>query len=159
MARCLIALGANLGEPAATVRAALQQLAQQPGVTQVVASALYQTAPVGGPAGQAVYVNAAARFETDLSPQAVLALLQSLEQQFGRARRETWGPRTLDLDLLLYGDAVVDEPGLRVPHPHLQERAFALIPLLDVLPEARIPGYGAARDAVSALEMSNIHPL
>jgi 2-amino-4-hydroxy-6-hydroxymethyldihydropteridine diphosphokinase len=72
---------------------------------------------------------------------------------------ERWGPRTLDLDLLLHGDAVIDEPGLRVPHPHLHERAFALVPLLDVLPDARIPGYGAARDAVSALEMSNIHPL
>ena len=85
----------------------------------------------------------------------------AVEAEFGRHRiaGERWGPRTLDLDLLLYGDAVIDVPGLRVPHPHLHERAFALVPLLDVWPDARIPGYGDARDAVSALEMSNIHPL
>jgi len=132
MARCLIALGANLGEPAATVRAALQQLAQQPGVTQVVASRLHQTAPVGGPAGQAVYVNAAARFETDLSPQAVLALLQSFEQQFGRARRETWGPRTLDLDLLLYDLQQWATPQLVLPHPRMAFRRFVLEPAVEI---------------------------
>ncbi|MFX9665117.1 2-amino-4-hydroxy-6-hydroxymethyldihydropteridine diphosphokinase, partial [Acinetobacter baumannii] len=85
--------------------------------------------------------------------------LQGIEQELGRVREVRWGARTLDLDLLLYGDAVIDAPGLRVPHPHLHERAFALVPLLDVWPDARIPGYGDARDAVSALEMSNIHPL
>ena len=101
------------------------------------------------------------RLFASLAPRALLELLLAVEAEFGRHRvdGERWGPRTLDLDLLLHGDAVIDEPGLRVPHPHLHERAFALVPLLDVLPDARIPGYGAARDAVSVLEMSNIHPL
>lgn len=155
-----IGLGANLGDAAATLRQAIDALAVREGVVLRAMSRLYRT-PAWGKEDQPDFINAAALLETSLAPRALLDLLLAVEAEFGRQRMEgeRWGPRTLDLDLLLYGDAVVDEPGLRVPHPHLHERAFALIPLLDVLPEARIPGYGAARDAVSALEMSNIHPL
>ena len=121
------------------------------------ASALYRSAPweADGPD----FYNAVAELQTALGPHELLAALHGMEQAAGRERPYLNAPRTLDLDLLLYGDAVIDAPGLRVPHPHLHERAFALVPLLDVWPDARIPGYGDARDAVSALEMSNIHPL
>lgn len=152
-----IGLGANLGEPAAHLRTALAGIGALPGTRVLRVSPLYRSAPVG--AGGPDYVNAVAEISTRLAPQQLLDALQALEQAAGRERPYRNAPRTLDLDLLLYGDAVIDAPGLRVPHPHLHERAFALVPLLDVWPDARIPGYGDARDAVSALEMSNIHPL
>lgn len=155
-----IGLGANLGDAAATVRAALDALARHDALVLLKASRLYRT-PAWGREDQPDFVNAVAVVATALAPRALLDVLLETEARFGRLRAggERWGPRTLDLDLLLYGDAVIDEPGLRVPHPHLHERAFALLPLLEIAPDARIPGYGNARDAVSALEMSNIHPL
>ncbi|MCH6483677.1 2-amino-4-hydroxy-6-hydroxymethyldihydropteridine diphosphokinase [Pseudoxanthomonas sp. LH2527] len=155
-----IGLGANLGDAAGTLRLAIDALDRREGVVVSAVSRCYRT-PAWGREDQPDFINAVALLETSLSPRALLDLLLSVEAEFGRHRveGERWGPRTLDLDLLLYGDAVVDEPGLRVPHPHLHERAFALVPLLEVLPDARIPGRGPARDAVSALEMSNIHPL
>ena len=155
--RALVALGANLGDAAASVRAAIEALARLPDTQLQARSSLYRSAPVD--AGGPDYVNAVVALRTGLSAPELLAGLQRLEQAAGRQRPYRHAPRTLDLDLLLYGDAVIDVPGLRVPHPHLHERAFALVPLLDVWPDARIPGYGDARDAVSALEMSNIHPL
>jgi len=155
-----IGLGANLGDAADTLRRALDALDGRDGIAVRAASRFYRT-PAWGREDQPDFINAVALVEAMLAPRALLDSLLAVEADFGRHRvdGERWGPRTLDLDLLLYGDAVIDEPGLRVPHPHLHERAFALVPLLEVLPEARIPGYGAARDAVSALEMSNIHPL
>ncbi|WP_394697253.1 2-amino-4-hydroxy-6-hydroxymethyldihydropteridine diphosphokinase [Pseudoxanthomonas japonensis] len=155
-----IGLGANLGDAADTLRKAVEALDHREGITVREVSRFYRT-PAWGREDQPDFINAVALLETSLTPRALLERLLAVETEFGRHRPdgERWGPRTLDLDLLLYGDAVIDEPGLRVPHPHLHERAFALVPLLDVLPEARIPGYGAARDAVSVLEMSNIRPL
>lgn len=155
-----IGLGANLGDAADTLREAVEALDHREGITVREVSRFYRT-PAWGREDQPDFINAVALLETSLTPRALLERLLAVETEFGRHRLdgERWGPRTLDLDLLLYGDAVIDEPGLRVPHPHLHERAFALVPLLDVLPEARIPGYGAARDAVSVLEMSNIRPL
>lgn len=155
-----IGLGANLGDAADTLREAVEALDHREGITVREVSRFYRT-PAWGREDQPDFINAVALLETSLTPRALLERLLAVETEFGRHRPdgERWGPRTLDLDLLLYGDAVIDEPGLRVPHPHLHERAFALVPLLDVLPEARIPGYGAARDAVSVLEMSNIRPL
>lgn len=155
-----IGLGANLGDAADTLRRALDALDGRDGIAVRAASRFYRT-PAWGREDQPDFINAVALVEAMLAPRALLDSLLAVEADFGRHRvdGERWGPRTLDLDLLLYGDAVIDEPGLRVPHPHLHERAFALVPLLEVLPEARIPGYSAARDAVSALEMSNIHPL
>ncbi len=155
-----IGLGANLGDAADTLREAVEALDHREGITVREVSRFYRT-PAWGREDQPDFINAVELLETSLTPRALLERLLAVETEFGRHRPdgERWGPRTLDLDLLLYGDAVIDEPGLRVPHPHLHERAFALVPLLDVLPEARIPGYGAARDAVSVLEMSNIRPL
>jgi 2-amino-4-hydroxy-6-hydroxymethyldihydropteridine diphosphokinase len=158
--RACIGLGANLGDAADTLRRAVDALAACDGIEVLRTSRLYRT-PAWGREDQPDFINAVALVDTTLAPRALLERLLAVESAFGRQRAEgeRWGPRTLDLDLLLYGDAVVDEPGLHVPHPHLHERAFALVPLLDVMPEARIPGYGDARDAVSGLEMSNIHPL
>lgn len=155
-----IGLGANLGDAEGTLRQAVIALAQCEEVTVQRMSRCYRT-PAWGREDQPDFINAAVLLETSLAPRALLDLLLAVEAGFGRHRidGERWGPRTLDLDLLLYGDAMIDEPGLRVPHPHLHERAFALVPLLEVMPDARIPGYGDARDAVSVLEMSNIHPL
>ncbi|TQM12809.1 2-amino-4-hydroxy-6-hydroxymethyldihydropteridine diphosphokinase [Pseudoxanthomonas sp. 3HH-4] len=160
MVQACIGLGANLGDAAGTLRQAVIALGQREEVTVRRMSRCYRT-PAWGREDQPDFINAAVLLETSLSPRALLDLLLAVEADFGRHRidGERWGPRTLDLDLLLYGDAVIDEPGLRVPHPHLHERAFALVPLLEVMPDARIPGYGEARDAVSVLEMSNIHPL
>jgi 2-amino-4-hydroxy-6-hydroxymethyldihydropteridine diphosphokinase len=155
-----IGLGANLGDAADTLKQAVDALSRREGVLVRAVSRFYRT-PAWGREDQPDFINAVALLDTSLAPRPLLELLLAVEAEFGRHRvdGERWGPRTLDLDLLLYGDAVIDAPGLRVPHPHLHERAFALVPLLDVLPEAHIPGYGAARDAVSVLEMSNIHPL
>jgi 2-amino-4-hydroxy-6-hydroxymethyldihydropteridine diphosphokinase len=160
MVQACIGLGANLGDAAGTLRQAVIALGQREDVTVRRMSRCYRT-PAWGREDQPDFVNAVALLETRLPPRALLDLLLAVEADFGRHRidGERWGPRTLDLDLLLYGDAVIDEPGLRVPHPHLHERAFALVPLLEIMPDARIPGYGDARDAVSVLEMSNIHPL
>ncbi len=155
-----IGLGANVGDAAGTLRRAVEALARRDGIVVSAISRFYRT-PAWGREDQPDFINAVALLETSLTARALLERLLAVETEFGRHRPEgeRWGPRTLDLDLLLYGDAVIDEPGLRVPHPHLHERAFALVPLLDVLPAARIPGCGTARDAVSVLEMSNIHPL
>jgi len=127
-----IALGSNLGDRAATLRAAKRRLRAEPGVLLVVDSELYETAPVGGPAGQGAYLNAVALLETLLSADDLLALLHRIEHQFGRVRSAQDGPRTLDLDLLLYGDAVIQTPTLTVPHPRLHERAFVLVPLAEM---------------------------
>src|SRR3546814_7696255 len=120
-------------------REALAALDGLPGTRVLRASPLYRT-PAWGQVDQPDFVNAVAKLETDLDPRALLDALLDVERQFGRDRQEddaSWGPRTLDLDLLLFGDAVIDEPGLRVPQPYLHERAFALVPLAAIAPGAR----------------------
>lgn len=139
MACCVIGLGANLGNAAATLRAATNWLAAQPGIRQLHVSQFAQSAPAGGPAGQPSYLNAAARFETDLAPEALLALLQQGEAEFGRERRETWGPRTLDLDLLLYDQLELTTPLLTLPHPRLAFRRFVLEPAVEIAGETFHP--------------------
>jgi len=145
VARAFVGVGANLGDPAAQVRAAIAALAALPGTRLVAASSLYRTAPVGY-ADQPDFVNAAALLETALAPRALLEALQAIEARSGRARSFKDAPRALDLDLLLYGGEVIDEPGLAVPHPRLHERAFALAPVVEIDPAAVIPGRGPARD-------------
>ena len=150
----IVGLGGNAGEPVAAVRAALVALDLLPDTHLLRASRLYRT-PAWGLREQPDFINAAAAIETRLAPRALLERLLAVERAFGRVRApdgsDRWGPRTLDLDLLLHGEAVVDEPGLRVPHPHLHERAFALLPVMDVAPDAVIPGIGTVRDALRAL--------
>jgi 2-amino-4-hydroxy-6-hydroxymethyldihydropteridine diphosphokinase len=156
-----IGLGGNLGDAASTLRDALQALDGLPGTRLLRASPLYRT-PAWGDTAQPDFVNAAALVETTLPARALLDALLGIERRFGR-RREAgaqWGPRVLDLDLLLYGEAVLDEPGLRVPHPHLHERAFALLPLSRIAPGMDVPGHGrvsallAGIDAAGCVELA-----
>lgn len=141
-----IGLGSNLGDREATVQAALAAL---PGVVAV--SRLRETAPVGV-VDQPPFLNGVARLETELSPHELLETLLSVEQGLGRERLERWGPRTIDLDLLLYGNEVVDEPGLTVPHPRLHERRFVLEPLAELDPELVVPGRGRVAELLSKLD-------
>lgn len=137
---CAIALGSNLGPSEAILAGAIARLGDHPHIQDLVTSPLYRTAPVGPP--QPPYLNGCACFATDLAPEAVLALLLAIEAQFGRVRRQRWGPRHLDLDLLLYGDRVMDQPGLQVPHPRMQDRAFVLVPLMAIAPDWVHPTLG-----------------
>jgi 2-amino-4-hydroxy-6-hydroxymethyldihydropteridine diphosphokinase len=155
-----IGLGANLGDAVAAVQGALQALDALPDTRVLKASRLYRT-PAWGNTDQPAFVNAAALIDTTLDARDLLDHMLSIERDFGRDRTgvERWSARTLDLDLLLYGDAVIDEPGLHVPHPHLHERAFALVPLVEVAPDAVIPGRGRASDLVAAMVTGDIHAL
>ena len=152
-----IGLGGNVGIVAETLRQATLALDALPDTAVQASSSLYCT-PAWGLEQQPDFVNGVVALETTLTAQQLLQALLGIELQFGRDRDagERWGPRTLDLDLLLYADAVLDEPGLRVPHPHLHERAFALVPLLQIAPDILIPGQGPARDALSRLESADI---
>lgn len=134
----LIGLGSNLDDPQQQVCAALQALAALPETTLRHHSALYRSAPIG-PADQPDFVNAVAQLETRLPPLALLDALQGLEQAAGRVRHRHWGERTLDLDILLWGERVLATPRLTVPHPEMTRRAFVLAPLLDLLPQSRLP--------------------
>ena len=145
MTRAYVGLGANLGDREGTIRAALAAL---PGVVAV--SELRETEPVGV-VDQPPFLNGAAALETELSARELLEALLEVERGLGRERHERWGPRRIDLDLLLYADETIDEPGLTVPHPRLHERHFALEPLLDLEPELVIPGHGRVSDLLAGL--------
>jgi 2-amino-4-hydroxy-6-hydroxymethyldihydropteridine diphosphokinase len=148
-----IGLGANLGEPEVTIRRALDLLAAVPGVDVVLVSSLRETDPVGY-LDQPRFLNGAARLETDLSPGALLAVLLEVERELGRTREGArFGPRTIDLDLLLYGDEEVDEPGLTVPHPRLHQRRFALEPLAELDPDLVVPGRGPLKVLLAKLDL------
>jgi len=144
----VIGLGANLGDPAAQLRAAIAAIGTLPGTRVLAVSSFYRTAPVGV-AAQPDFVNAAVAIDTALAPRALLAALAGLERAAGRERTRAGAPRPLDLDILLYGERVVDEPDLRIPHPRLHERAFALAPLIEVAPGAVVPGRGPAADLLA----------
>jgi len=141
--RAFVGLGANLGEPEAQVRRAIEELATLRDTRLVRASSLYRSAPIGY-TGQPDFVNAVAEVETALAPRALLAELLAIEAGFGRRREFANAPRTLDLDLLLYGDAVITEPGLAVPHPRMHQRAFVLAPLVEIAGAIVVPGKGPA---------------
>ena len=142
MVAAYIGLGANLGAPAQAVRDAVAQLSRLPQTTLVRASSLYSSAPVDASGDD--FVNAVALIDTGLAPQALLKALQQIELDFGRQRPFRNAPRTLDLDILLYGDRIIDEPGLHVPHPRMCTRAFVLLPLLELAPGVDVPGKGPA---------------
>ncbi|MEM9315484.1 MAG: 2-amino-4-hydroxy-6-hydroxymethyldihydropteridine diphosphokinase [Pseudomonadota bacterium] len=132
MTDCCIGLGANLGDPLAALQAATLGIAALPGTRLLAASPVYRSAPVG-PAGQPDYLNACVRVDTALTPLALLERLQALETDAGRVRDQRWGPRTLDLDLLLYGKEERSTERLILPHPRIRERNFVLRPLIDML--------------------------
>ena len=134
-----IALGANLGDREGNVRAALDRLAKTPGLDVTKTSGLMENPAVGGPAGSPPFLNAVAEVVTSLTAPALMKRLLEIETDLGRQRREKWGPRSIDLDLLLYGDAVIDLPGLVVPHPRMAERDFVLAPLARIAPHAVHP--------------------
>ncbi len=136
-----VGLGSNLGDRRATLEGAVAELGLTPGVRVLRVSSFHETDPVGGPP-QPRYVNAVAEVETSLGPRALLDRLRAVEARFGRERGARWGPRTLDLDLLLHGEDVIDEPGLAVPHPRMAERAFVLAPLRELVPDGRHPVLG-----------------
>lgn len=137
MTRAFVALGANLGEPVVTLREALGELSGLGELCGV--SRLYRTAPVGGPAGQPDYFNAAVGLQTSLTAAELLAALHAIEVQAGRTRTVRWEARTLDLDLILYGEQISTDPALALPHPRAWERAFVLIPLHDLDPKLKHP--------------------
>lgn len=140
--RAFVGIGSNLDDPIGHVRRALRELDEVVDSQCVAASSLYRSDPMGPP-GQPDYINAVAALDTDLSPLDLLHALQALEQTHGRVREGLrWGPRTLDLDLLLYGSQTIDLPELQVPHPGLHERAFVLYPLAEIEPQLVVPGKG-----------------
>lgn len=139
-----VGLGANLGGPQGRVRQAFGALDAMPHTRLVRTSSLYRSEPLGH-AEQPQYVNAVAQLETGLPAERLLAELHAIEARHGRRRSFANAPRTLDLDLLLFGDAVIETERLKVPHPRMHERAFVLVPLLEIAPEAAIPGRGAAK--------------
>lgn len=152
-----IALGSNLGDRRDYLDRALQALQEQPGITVTQVSSYYETDPVGGPQGQGKYLNAAAEVQTDLSPRELLEVLLEVEHLLGRERREKDGPRTIDLDVLLYGRLVCDEPGLIIPHPRLHERLFVLQPLTEIATDVHHPRLGKTmRELLHQLQASAI---
>jgi 2-amino-4-hydroxy-6-hydroxymethyldihydropteridine diphosphokinase len=148
--RAVIALGSNVGEPERQVRAAFDEIAALPYTRLLDKSRLRWTEPVGYQ-DQPAFVNACALIETALKPRALLDRLLDIEQRHGRVREIRNGPRTLDLDIVVYGDKVVAEPGLTIPHPRAHERRFVLEPLVEVWPEAVIAGKGEAKELLARL--------
>lgn len=157
--RAFVGLGSNLGKPAGQVRHAMTALDALPGTGVTAASRLYRTAP-WGITDQPDFVNAVAEIATDLEPQRLLDALQALEREAGRFRDgERWGPRVLDLDLLLYDDRVSSDARLTLPHPRMHQRAFVLVPLLEIAPDTGIPGLGPAAHLLDALDASDVVPM
>lgn len=151
MPSAYVGLGANLGDREATIRRAVELLAEREGIEVLAVSALRETDPVGLE-DQPRFLNGAAVLETTLGPRALLETLLEVERVLGRTRDgPRFGPRAIDLDLLLYGDETVDEPGLTVPHPRLHERRFALEPLAELDPALAIPGRGRVSDLLARL--------
>lgn len=159
MTRAYVALGSNLDDPRAQVLRGLDALSRLPDSQLLARSRLYRSAP-WGVAEQPEFVNAAAEIETTLAPRELLDALLGIERAAGRDRSGArWGPRVLDLDLLLYGDLDCEEPGLTLPHPHLHERAFVLLPLNDLAPDFDVPGRGRVRELLARVDAQGCAPM
>jgi 2-amino-4-hydroxy-6-hydroxymethyldihydropteridine diphosphokinase len=143
-ARAFLGLGTNLGDRLANLQRAVDLLAAMPGVRVIRSSRIYETAPVGPP--QPDFLNAVIEVDTDLEPHDLLAAAADVERSLHRVRDVRWGPRTIDVDVLTFGDRVIDTPDLTVPHPRMHERAFVLAPLMDLEPDPPLPGGRHARD-------------
>lgn len=146
MPTCYIGLGSNLGNRRANLVAAVELIGRLPGTQVRRVSSFVETAPVGGPPEQQPFLNAAAEIESVLTPRVLLERLQEIEQKLGRARSERWGPRPIDLDILLWGAQRVDEPALTIPHPRMHFRRFVLEPLVEIAPDARHPAGWSVAD-------------
>lgn len=149
----LVALGSNLNDPKAQVERGFGALATLPRTTLRARSRLYRTPP-WGVVDQPDFVNAVASLETTLAPRDLLEALLAIEARAGRTRGVRYGPRTLDLDLLLYGESTVHESGLEIPHPRLHERPFVLLPLADLAPDSEVPGHGRVVDLLARVDTS-----
>ncbi len=151
--RAYVAVGANLGDREATIRAALEKLEALPGVSVQAVSRLIETDPVGPVPDQPRFLNGAVRLETTLTPRELLEALLRVEAELGRVREgRTGGPRIIDLDLLLFEERQLDEPGLILPHPRLHERRFVLEPLLELEPGLKVPGKGTVEGLLARLD-------
>jgi 2-amino-4-hydroxy-6-hydroxymethyldihydropteridine diphosphokinase len=153
-----IALGSNIGDSQAILEAAIKKLAQTPGIQLEAKSSWYKTKAVGPP--QPDYLNGCVVLRVEMQPQLLLETLLAIEQQFGRIRRQRWGPRSLDLDLLLYDDLILDTPTLQIPHPRMRERAFVLVPLAEIAPDWVEPVSGRViKDLAQEVDCSDVHLL
>jgi 2-amino-4-hydroxy-6-hydroxymethyldihydropteridine diphosphokinase len=158
MIRAYVALGSNLGDPVGTLKAAIESLAALRGSLLKAVSSLYRTAPVGLK-HQPDFINAVVALDTRLPPADLLQELFAVEAHFGRRRGVKNAPRTLDLDLLLHGDTVQDDPELTLPHPRMHERAFVLAPLAEIAPDIAIPGRGPVAALLAGCRNQRIHLL
>jgi 2-amino-4-hydroxy-6-hydroxymethyldihydropteridine diphosphokinase len=156
--RVVLALGSNLGDRMETLQGALDALFDAPGMEFVAVSPVYATAPVGGPE-QPEYLNAVIVIDTALPAQLILDRAHGVEEVYGRVREETWGPRTLDVDVIVYGDQTSDDPTLTLPHPRAHERVFVLAPWHDVDPAAEIPGRGRVADLLQKTGLDGVRRL
>ncbi|GAA3253483.1 2-amino-4-hydroxy-6-hydroxymethyldihydropteridine diphosphokinase [Nonomuraea helvata] len=154
--KVVLALGSNLGPRFQTLQGAVDTLFDAPGLEFVKASPVYETDPVGGPAGQKPYLNAVVIAETTLAPRTLLERAQSVENAFGRVRTERWGPRTLDIDLIVVGDTVCDDPELTLPHPLAHERAFVLVPWVKADPDGVVPGRGRVAELLEGVDKEGV---
>lgn len=146
----VLSLGSNVGDGLATLQAAVTELAETPEVTLTDVSSVYRTEPWGG-VDQDDFLNLVVLGDTDLTPAELHEFTQAVEQRHGRTRAVRWGPRTLDIDILTFGDAVFDDPTLTLPHPRAHERAFVLVPWLEVAPHAVIPDRGSVSELLDAV--------
>lgn len=153
-----VGLGSNLQDPAAQLQRTIAALGRLPGTQLLRASRLYRTPP-WGLLEQPEFVNAVVELSTTLGARDLLEALHALERAAGRAREQRWGPRVLDLDLLLYDALQLDEPGLHLPHPHLHERAFVLVPLAELAPALRVPGRAAVSELLATVDRAGIEAL
>ncbi|MDX1399455.1 MAG: 2-amino-4-hydroxy-6-hydroxymethyldihydropteridine diphosphokinase [Oceanospirillum sp.] len=153
-----IGLGSNLEDPVQQLKTALKELNELADTRLIIASSLYSSKPVG-PQDQPDFVNAVAMLETSLEPLELLDQLQALEQSHRRVRERHWGPRTLDLDLLLYDDSIIDHPRLIVPHAHMHERGFVLLPLAEISPNLSLPGKGSITDILPNIATDDLQIL
>ncbi len=158
LARCAIALGSNIGDSRAILDNAMGILAETSGISLKAQSSWYKTAPVGPP--QPDYINGCAWLDVALTPQELLAVILDIEKKFGRVRQERWGPRTLDIDIILFDDIILETPNLEIPHPRMRERAFVLLPLAEIAPDWIEPVSGfAIAQLLLRLDCSGVHPL
>ncbi len=158
VSKSAIALGSNLGDSLTILEDALKTLAQTPGIALESSSSWYQTAPIGPP--QPDYLNGCALLKVQLTPEQLLAALLEVEKQFGRVRTQRWGPRSLDLDLLLFDRVILETPKLQIPHPRMRERAFVLVPLAEIAPDWIDPVSGKAiAQLLQGVDCSGVHRL
>lgn len=157
--RAALSLGSNLGDRLENLQNAIDTLLSTDEIMGVAASPVYETEPVGGPADQPRFLNAVLLVDTTLSARSLLERAQAVEEVYGRNRAEHWGPRTLDIDVLVVGNRIEDDGTVVVPHPRLHERAFVLAPWADVEPDAEVPGLGRVSDLLSAVGRDGVRRL